>query len=283
MMRYLCWISLLLLTACSNSAQHPDEPIDLTASNTGELDTPRVSKAEDKATVGGVSTSVNEQIHNARNNDLRQSATGTTTPQTDDVIKEAALQFAHDISQNNQAVLARVRQAFDNPSRDPATVGFALSEDVSDFEVAFRTAVTALSESNYVLAYENKYANELLSSMATNQTIFPAGAELNPQIEQYIEQLSYGIELGPDDFELDEPIFAEAVNTLEKNANANGVYFLELNLGSIQQELAVERLTWATIWDDIAYNIYDTDTYNLPGILEYQKPVYRDARSLINR
>jgi len=68
--------------------------------------------------------------------------------------------------------------------------------------------------------------------MVTNQAIFPAGAELNPQIEQYIEQLSYGIELGPDDFELDEPIFAEAVTTLEKNANANGVYFLELNLGS---------------------------------------------------
>ncbi len=232
----------------------------------------------------------------------------TTTPsdaqRADDLkARRAALAFASDISDDDPQVIARVNAAFANPRRDPEVVGFYLDDDVSDFEVAFRTAVTALNDRNFVIAFENKYANELLASMLKNDRIFPDGVDVNQQIGQYIEQLAFGMELGPDDVELDEPIFAEAVEAIETGANSNGVYFLELNLGSsntrfiiptsqtnyerwlnvaFDQELAVEKLTWATVWDDIAYNIYDTDTYNLPGILTYEKPYYRDARELVS-
>jgi|GEM_PF-4014499 len=300
-MRYLLLVSLLVIAACSSSTPRQIEPSahskDKTAINVGETDAgdPQPDETVDAQTQTDGSS-------------LKQSLSDPTSAAPadgpiDHEIKEAALQFARDISENNDQVLARVRAAFENPDRDPETVGFILDANASDFEIAFRTTITVLNDSSYVLTYENKFANELPASMATNERIFPAGAVLNPQLEQYIEQLSYGLELGPDDFELDEPIFAEAVHALEDTANENGVYFLELNLGSsdtryiiptnqnnydrwldvsFQQELTVEGLTWATIWDDIAYNIYDTDTYNLPGILEYQKPSYRDARSLVS-
>lgn len=302
---FLCLIlPSILLGGCSiTNRQTTDESVTAPANT----HTPPAASAETTQS----SSELNKPAQSAKINPeaastespAEQPSAPPTTPATIDVrAQKAALAFASDISNNNPQIIERVNAAFDKPQRDPDVVGFYLDTDASDFEVAFRTAVTALNDGKYVIAFENKYANELLSSMLSNELIFPDGIEVNQQIGQYIEQLAFGMELGPDDVELDEPIFAEAVQTIEKNANNNGVYFLELNLGSsdtrfiiptnqtnyerwlnvaFDRELAVERLTWANIWDDIAYNIYDTDTYNLPGILSYEKPFYRDARDLV--
>lgn len=302
---FLCLIlPSILLGGCSiTSRQTTDESVTAPANT----HTPPAASAETTQS----SSELNKPAQSAKTNPevastespAEQPSAPPTTPATIDLrAQKAALAFASDISNNNPQIIERVNAAFDKPQRDPDVVGFYLDTDASDFEVAFRTAVTALNDGKYVIAFENKYANELLSSMLSNELIFPDGIEVNQQIGQYIEQLAFGMELGPDDVELDEPIFAEAVQTIEKNANNNGVYFLELNLGSsdtrfiiptnqtnyerwlnvaFDRELAVERLTWANIWDDIAYNIYDTDTYNLPGILSYEKPFYRDARDLV--
>jgi len=110
MMRYLCWIGLLLVTACTTAEQRPDEPTDVTASNTVELDTPGVSKVENNATAERVSTIVNDETrtdrNNNQNNDQQKPATGNTVSQTDDVVKEAALQYARPLI--TQAVIQRL-------------------------------------------------------------------------------------------------------------------------------------------------------------------------------
>ena len=65
------------------------------------------------------------------------------------------------------------------PARSPEAAGFYLSDDVSDFEVSFRTAIHLLSQGGYLLDFEDKYANEMLYLVAEDRSIFPNGAGLS--------------------------------------------------------------------------------------------------------
>lgn len=315
LMRFLSLVAicLLLTNACSRTevvSGNRESPV-----NSENQQVPRSGSESDQKTVADTASETEVEAESSVTSPTSVSVDNASSASSSDMDsnsdqsiadlnkKKAAIQFVRDISNDDAEVVTRVNAAFENPVRDPSIVGFYFDESASDFEIAFKTAITALNDSDFVRTFENRYVNELPSLILKDESIFPSGAEVNQQISLYVEQLAYGMELGPDDIELDEPIFAEAVEKIETTANENGVYFLELNLGSsdvrfiiptdqinyerwlnvaFDSELTVERLTWATVWDDIAYNIYDTDTYNLPGILIYEKPVYRNARDLVS-
>ncbi len=215
-----------------------------------------------------------------------------------DDMEEATVEFVADVSGGNEALSLKARMAFEQPDRRPEASGFYLSDDVSDEEIGFRTAITALAGAGHIFDFEDKYANEMLYLLVRNETVLPDPGALSRQTRKFADQLS--------DLD-DEPArrepatairFEASAREIEALAASQGRYLLSLDLGggdthfiipvdrktyvkwrdvAFGPDLAVTAVAWSLIWESIAYTVFDTE-----GTLAYEAPTLRrleDRRS----
>ena len=206
-------------------------------------------------------------------------------------LETATLEFVADVSGGDEALAGRVRAAFAKPDRSPEVSGFYLSDDVSDGEVGFRTAITALSGAGHVYDFEDKYANEMLYLLLRNEKVLPDSKAVDRKTRKLIDELSNLFEEPARDEPAMASRFEAAARELEARAAEQGRYLLSLDLGggdshfivpvdevafgkwrnvAFGPDLAVTGVSWPLIWESIALYVFDTE-----GSLAYEAPTLR--------
>lgn len=77
-------------------------------------------------------------------------------------LDQALLDFARDISKDDQAVLAQIEQIIAKPPTELEEIGFYGAEDASIDERKFRATISYLNTEGHIIGFEDKYIHDMI-------------------------------------------------------------------------------------------------------------------------